>query len=80
MLTVWSRIKYIKVILDQPRITLGKVYTITKIEQGCYCFADDMNVQILFTEHNIKRAMYHFKDVTRLEKLQKITERVQHQR
>ena len=44
MFTVGSVIKYIKPIKDQHRITVGRMYIITKIDKGIYYFLDDSGV------------------------------------
>jgi len=80
MFTVGSVIKYIKPIKDQHRITVGRMYIITKIDKGIYYFLDDSGVIIHFSEVNLNKALFHFKDITRIEKLKRIKNNVQHKR
>ena len=85
MLTIGSRIKYVKKIDVTAynlanRITLVKVYTINKIENGKYYFIDDLNTSLSVSHKDMNIVTFHFKDITRLEKLNKIKNCVQHQR
>jgi len=83
MFGVGTKLEFIKEIPNLHNVTIGKVYTIHKVmepekkskmtlggqNERRFVFLDDNGLPLNFKESDTNRALEHFKDVTRREKL-----------